>query len=136
MILKNSKLSNAFKIYMAESTGGLKLDDNVLMSKAFYNISKIDRVVSVHAENQTINERYLKRYRKSSDMFEYSLSKPIESEVLAIKDVIEMARRTEVKLHVCHVTSKEGLNLIKKLKRILTLLVKLVHIIFSWIRMI
>ncbi|MCX6821672.1 MAG: dihydroorotase family protein [Candidatus Aenigmarchaeota archaeon] len=109
--------SVAFKVYMSESTGGLKLDDNTLLMKAFYNISKTNKVVCVHAENQAINERCLKRYRKSSDPLEFSLSRPVESEILAIKDAIETARRTEAKLHVCHVTTKEGLNLIKKAKK-------------------
>jgi dihydroorotase (multifunctional complex type) len=109
--------SIAFKIYMSESTGGLKLDDNILLTKAFYNISKTNKVVCVHAENQEINERYLRMHRKSTDPFEYSLAKPVESEVLAIKDAIEIARRTEVKLHICHVSTKEGLKLIKKAKK-------------------
>jgi dihydroorotase (multifunctional complex type) len=109
--------SIAFKIYMSESTSGLKLDDNVLLMKAFYNISKTNKVVCVHAENQLINERYLRMHRKSTDPFEYSLAKPVESEVLAIKDTIEIARRTEVKLHICHVSTKEGLKLIKKAKK-------------------
>jgi dihydroorotase len=109
--------SDAFKVYMCESTGGLKLDDNVLLMKAFSNISKINKVVCVHAENQGMNERYLKRYRKGTDPFEYSFARPVESEVLAIKDAIEMARQTRVKLHVCHVTTQEGLNLIRKTKK-------------------
>ena len=112
-----AKHSEAFKIYMSESTDGLKLDDNVLLMKAFSNISRIDKVICVHAENQAMNELYLKRYRKSSEPFEYYLSRPVESEVLAIKDAIERARQTKVKLHICHVTSKEGLNLIKKAKK-------------------
>lgn len=109
--------ADAFKVYMSESTGGLKLDDNESIAKAFYNISKTNKVVCVHAENQAMSERFLRLHRKSTDPFEYSLAKPVESEILAIKDAIEMARRAEVKLHVCHVTTKEGLKLIKKGKK-------------------
>jgi len=112
-----AKNADAFKIYMSESTGGLKLDDNLLLSKAFYNITNTGKIVCVHAENQAINERALRVHRKSPDPIEYSLARPVESEVTAIKDAIETARRTEVKLHVCHVTTKEGLNLIKKAKK-------------------
>lgn len=112
--------ADAFKVYMSESTGGLKLDDNESIAKAFYNISKTNKVVCVHAENQAMSERFLRLHRKSTDPFEYSLAKPVESEILAIKDAIEMARRAEVKLHVCHVTTKEGLKLIKKVKKMLT----------------
>ncbi|MDI6826705.1 MAG: dihydroorotase family protein [Candidatus Aenigmarchaeota archaeon] len=108
---------DAFKIYMSESTGGLKLDDNALLMKAFSNISKTNKVICVHAENQAMNERYLRIHRKSSDPFEYALARPIESEVIAIKDAIKMARQTKVKLHVCHVSSKKGLDLIKKSKK-------------------
>jgi dihydroorotase len=109
--------SDAFKIYMSESTGGIKLDDNTLLMKAFSNISRTNKVVSVHAENQAINEHALRLHRKSTDPFEYSLARPVESEVLAIKDAIEIARQTRVKLHVCHVSTKEGVNLIKKAKK-------------------
>jgi len=108
---------DAFKVYMSESTGGLKLDDKVLLTKTFYNISMINKVVCVHAENQVINEHFLRLYRKSTDPFEYSFARPVESEVTAIKDAIEIARQTKVKLHVCHVTTKEGLNLIRKAKK-------------------
>ncbi len=109
--------SIAFKVYMSESTGGLRLDDNVLLTKAFSNISKTGKVVCVHAENQTINDHSLRMHRRSTDPFEFSLARPIESEVSAIKNAIEIARQTKVKLHVCHVSTKDGLNLIRKAKK-------------------
>jgi len=113
-----SKHADAFKLYMAKTTGVFKLNDNVLIMKAFDEISKTKKVVCVHAENQKMNERFLKIYKNKDDPLAYAHSRPRESEILAINDVIGMAKQTKVKLHVCHVTTKEGLELIKKAKNV------------------
>lgn len=112
-----SKHANAFKIYMAETTGELKLDDNDLIMKAFDKISKTGKVVCVHTENQKMNERFLKMYKNKDDPLGHAKSRPRESEILAINDTIGMAEQTKVKLHICHVTTKGGLDLIKKAKK-------------------
>jgi len=113
-----SKHADAFKLYMAKTTGVFKLNDNVLIMKAFDEISKTDKVACVHAENQKMNERFLKIYKNKDDPLAYAKSRPRESEILAINDVIGMAEQTKVKLHVCHVTTKGGLDLIRKAKNV------------------
>jgi len=88
-----------------------------LIMKAFDKISKTDKVVCVHAENRKMNERFLKMYKNKDDPLAYAKSRPRESEILAINDAVGMAKQTKVKLHVCHVTTKEGLDLIRKAKK-------------------
>jgi len=113
-----SKHADAFKLYMAKTTGVFKLNDNVLIMKAFDEVSKTGKVVCVHAENHKMNERFLKMYKNKDDPLAYAKSRPRESEVMAINDAIGMAEQTKVKLHVCHVTTKGGLDLIKKAKNV------------------
>ncbi len=106
-----------FKLYMCESTGDLAMDDLSLQIKAFANVAKTKKVLCVHAENQKMNKYNYKDYKKETDPLTYARSRPPESEVLAINDAIELARQTNVKLHVCHVTTRDGLTLIKKAKK-------------------
>jgi dihydroorotase (multifunctional complex type) len=112
-----SNHADAFKLYMAKSTGEFLIEDNDLIMKAFDNISKTNKVVCVHAENRKMNERFLKMYKNKDDPLAYVKSRPRESEILAINDAIGMAKQTRVKVHIVHVSTKGGLNLIKKSKK-------------------
>jgi dihydroorotase len=111
------KQAVAFKLYMGESTGDLALEDISLQIKAFANVAKTKKVLCVHAENEKMNKYFYKDYKKETDPLAYARSRPPESEVLAINDAIELARQTNVKLHICHVSTKDGLSLIKKAKK-------------------
>jgi dihydroorotase len=106
-----------FKLYMGESTGDLALEDISLQIKAFENVAKTKKVLCVHAENEKMNKYFYKDYKKETDPLSYARSRPPESEVLAINDAIELAKQTNVKLHICHVSIKDGLSLIKKAKK-------------------
>jgi len=111
-----AKQAIAFKLYMGETTGDLALDDISLQIKAFTNVAKTGKVLCVHAENEKMNKYFYKDYKKETDPLTYARSRPPESEVLAINDAIELTKQTNVKLHICHVTTKDGLSLIKKAK--------------------
>jgi len=115
LIPELSKCVKAFKLYMAQSTRELMLRED-LLSEAFSKVSKTGKILCVHAEDQNINERFLEKYKKRNDPIAYALSKPKESEISAIKRAINLAIESKVKLHVCHVSTKEGLDLIRKAK--------------------
>jgi dihydroorotase len=106
-----------FKLYMCESTGDLAMDDISLQMKAFANVAKTKKVLCVHAENEKMNKYSYKDYKKETDPIAYANSRPPESEVFAINDAIELAKQNNVKLHICHVSTKDGLSLIKKAKK-------------------
>jgi len=107
----------AFKLFMGKSTGDLALDDISLLLKAFTNVAKTKKVLCVHAENEKMNKYFYKDYKKRTDPIAFARARPPESEVLAINDAIELAKQTDVKLHICHVTTKDGLTLIKRAKK-------------------
>jgi len=112
-----AKQAVAFKLYMGGTTGDLTVDDISLQLKAFTNVGKVGKVLCVHAENEKMNKHFYRDYKKYTDPLAYARSRPPESEVLAINDAIELAKQTNVKLHICHVSTKDGLTLIKKAKK-------------------
>jgi len=112
-----SKQAIAFKLYMGKSTGDLALTDISLQLKAFTNVAKTKKVLCVHAENEKMTRYFYKDSKKETDPLAFARSRPPEAEVLAINDAIELAKQTNVKLHICHLTTKDGLSLIKKAKK-------------------
>jgi len=112
-----AKQAIAFKLFMGKSTGDLAMEGISLLLKAFTNVAKTGKVLCVHAENEKMIKFYYKSYKKETDPIAFARSRPSESEVLAINDAIELAKQTNVKLHICHVTTKDGLSLIKRAKK-------------------
>jgi dihydroorotase (multifunctional complex type) len=110
-----SKEVKAFKVFMAHSTGGLKLDESSLLD-AFSEVSKTDRVLCVHAEDQRVIDEFTKKYENRTDPLAFALSRPEESEISAINRAIRLADQTHVKLHICHVSTGKGTDLIRNAK--------------------
>jgi len=104
-----------FKIYMAESTGDLKLTDYDLLEKAFSEVAKTGKVLCVHAEDQEIIEENKGKYQVNEPIT-HAYARPPEAEEKAIKKAIELAEKTRVKLHVCHLSSWKGLYQIEEAK--------------------
>ncbi len=89
----------AFKVYMAESTGSLQIDNDSLA--AVLRASEgADRLVVVHAEDAT-------RFRpdQPATLAGQSQARPKESEVAAVKKLAEL--RGNARAHVAHVTCVE-----------------------------
>jgi dihydroorotase len=105
----------AFKLFMAHSTGELKLSEDSFMD-AFLEISKAGRILCVHAEDQKIIDKSTKKYKNRTDPLAFALSRPEESEISAIDRAIRLAEKTHAKLHVCHVSVGKGVSLISKAK--------------------
>ena len=114
---KLANKAHAFKIYLAETTGGLKLSGYDILTDVFIDIPKTNKLVCVHAEEQRIIDDLKEKYKDKNDPISYALSRPHEAEITAIKEVLAIAKNTDVKLHICHVTTDGGLDLIRKAKK-------------------
>ena len=81
-------------------------------------IKNIGGIVFVHAEDDKIlrkqTERLLKEGRR--DSLAHAESCPNEVEEKAVKKVIKRAERTGCKLHLAHITTRQGAELVKKAK--------------------
>ena len=111
-----AKHVKAFKLFMAQSTGELMLKKGSLF-RAFKEVSKTGRILCVHAEDQRINEKFSKKYKERNDPLAFALSRPEISEISAIDEAIKLAKQTGVELHVCHVSTEGGVELIKRAKK-------------------
>jgi dihydroorotase len=108
--------TNAFKIFLDQSAGELKIDDDSL-KKSFVSISKTGKNISVHAEDRKIIEENLKKYKDRNDALSHALIRSPEAEISAIKKVVQLSKSSGAKLHILHVTTKEGLNVIYQAKK-------------------
>lgn len=106
-----------FKIYLAETTGELKLENYDVVSDAFVNISRTGKLVCVHSEDQEAISLFTEKYKDRKNPIVHALSRPPEAESLAIKKMIEIVEKTNVNLHFCHVTTRDGMVLIKDAKQ-------------------
>ncbi len=93
--------ATAFKIYMAESTGNLQIDEEDL-GAVLHASGGLRRLVVVHAEDA-------RRFRKvrPATLVDHSESRPKESEVSAIRTLTGL--RGEARVHIAHVTCAEAL---------------------------
>ena len=104
-----------YKMFMCKSTGDLLLTDVKKQEHAFETVSKTEKVLAVHAETPEINEAAMKN--KIEDLPEsYANTKPPESEIKAIEKALSMTKVHDTKLHVVHLTTAGGIELIKNAK--------------------
>jgi len=106
----------SFKTYMAYKNS-VGIDDDVLL-KVMHIVAEIDGIVTVHCElgdeieklrNEFINQG------KTSPAY-HALSRPNGMESQAVKNVIELSKRTGCKVYIVHVSAAESVELIRKAK--------------------
>ena len=103
-----------FKIFMP---GPPPVSDEI-MYQAFEEIAKNNSVVAVHAENSQVLDLLTKRFSaERKDPMAHPESRPRFLEIESIFKAIQFAKATGVHLHICHVTTKEGVELIRQAKR-------------------
>jgi dihydroorotase len=91
----------AFKLFMGDSTGRLNLAYDEIPD-AFGAVAKTGKLLCLHAEDQRILDR--------------NPSRPPEAEIEAIKYALQLSKEYKVPLHICHLTTKRGLELISEAK--------------------
>lgn len=106
-----------FKICMSDTTGGLELRGLEEIEEAFSCLSGLGRPVVIHCEDRDMNKEafriHARRFGEIGPVV-HALSRPAESEVKAIGDALGLSRKYGVPLSVCHVSTMEGLRLIKR----------------------
>jgi len=106
-----------FKIFMCDSTGNLKLENLGQVEEALSQLRGLGKPVKVHCEDQAMNdtgkERYKDMYEKHGPLI-HSLARPPESEAKSIRDVLVLARKHNVPLCVCHVSTRKGMQMIEE----------------------
>jgi dihydroorotase len=105
-----SKKCNGFKIYLGSSTNSLKFS-KVNLRNTLQEISKTDVPVLFHAEDDAL---LIKNKGIEGNLVDHIRFRPSVCEETSIKDIIQASHKLNLKAHICHLSSIEGLEALKK----------------------
>lgn len=110
----------AFKLYMTEQVGGLNIDDDEALLRAFDTIRKLRTLIAVHAEDrESLGSAIRKLKRMGRNDIDAHLEAHSERvEVKAVERVLAIAEKTKANVHFCHVSTGKGLTAICEKKRL------------------
>mgnify|MGYP000049955577 CR=1 FL=1 len=105
-----------FKINLSRQIGSLNVDDDNAITSYLKNLRNISFPVSIHAEDhKTISELEESFKSSNKNSHEYFLeAHPPIAEVKALKRMLNIARKLNIKLHIAHLTTESGLQIIKE----------------------
>lgn len=103
------------EIFMAQSTGALNVSDRTL-KEALPVIGDLDAVACIHAEDEETRKKFVHLLKGNLAPESYSKSRPNLSEKIAVEKAIKLAGDT--KLHFCHISAHESLEVIRKAKAV------------------
>lgn len=104
MDIKQLIRSNAvgFKIFLHKPFENQDLSEDNLIN-IMNEIKQNDGILAIHAEDP--------------NLFDNKNNHTVESEVEAIHKIIELAEKTKCKIHIVHVSTKEGIDIIKRKRK-------------------
>jgi dihydroorotase len=110
----------AFKLYMSEKIGGLDADGDETLLEAFNKVAEMRVPIAVHAEDRKTIENTRRNMEKAGrrDVEAYVQTHSPQAEEKAIKRVIQLAKKSSVHVHVCHISSVAGLNAVLEAKKL------------------
>jgi dihydroorotase len=94
-----------YKVYMGPSIGELFFKDLKTLDETLVHYK--NQVVSFHCEDPVLLENH-------KHLHEHHEKRPVEAEVVATKDALEMIEKYHLKGKLCHYSSGEGLRLIRE----------------------
>jgi len=101
------------EIFMADSTGSLNINDRTL-KEALGIIGNLGAVACIHAEDEETRKKFVHLLKGNLAPESYSKSCPNLSEKIAVEKAIKLAADT--RLHICHISALESLEVIRKAK--------------------
>jgi len=107
----------AFKLFMSQRIGGIDPEDHETLAKALKETAGAGVPVAVHAEDSRLLEQKRMEYGESEDLRSYLKVHSPEAEAGAVKYALELMKITGARIHFCHISSAEGVNLISSAKK-------------------
>ena len=104
----------AFKIFM-------DLESDESLEKIFHDLSLLKQrtdyngLVATHCEKKSIVERETGRLKEKAEneAIDYTYARPVESEDESVRQVIDLARANQLRLHICNLSSRKSLSMAK-----------------------
>lgn len=112
------------KLYLDHSTGNQKIDGGII-KEVFSTCAELKIPIIAHCEDSAINDEaqayVLSGGSRTSagqvDVSLHSLCRPVASETKSIIEAIAIARETGAALHVAHLTTANGIDLVRDAKK-------------------
>lgn len=98
------------KIYMGSSTGNLLVDDIATVERF---MTETDHLLIIHAENEACIQEHTAEHEGEEDPAVHSKNRDPECAERAVKDVLELAKKHQRRVHLTHVSTGKELELIK-----------------------
>jgi|WetSurMetagenome_2_1015567.scaffolds.fasta_scaffold04957_2 dihydropyrimidinase len=105
-----------FKFYTTYKNTGIFSSYDKL-EKIFEKLKNYNLTFLIHCEDNDIIEKESKKNYDLSNPFTHGHLRPKEAEIKAIKKVMEIAKKHNVKLHIVHVSTSEGAELINDARK-------------------
>jgi dihydroorotase (multifunctional complex type) len=108
-----------FKFFMGNQIGGVNVDNEIAIKEAIVEVAKYKVPLAVHAEDHSLlaaNEAKLKM-AKQAEGADFLRAHTEAVERKAIQRILKTTQDTDIRLHILHVTSKEGLDAIAEAKK-------------------
>jgi len=109
-----------FKAFMVESgTPDFPASDPTTLKKGMATAAQLGLPVSVHAESPEPIQRHIGEIRKKGgkSVRDYLASRPIKTELEAIRLICDLAGETGCRLHIVHVSCPEGIEAIQEARK-------------------
>jgi len=108
-VKKLARKCNGFKIFLGNTTVALMFDKANLRN-VLSNINTTGKPVLFHAEDE---ECLIKNRSIEKGLADHLRSRPADCEEISIRDIFNASQDLSSRIHICHVSSCEGLELLK-----------------------
>lgn len=102
------------KIFMGASTGNLLIDKDEDLKNVF---SVINKIAMIHAEDEDMINVNTKKYKDKNDPYIHWQIRSNEAARKAVERAINIAKPFNRSIYICHTSTKQELELIKKAKQ-------------------
>ncbi len=109
-------LTPAFKLFLGGSTGLGGILDHEMLAQLFRGAARAGRMIVAHAEKEELLREGKERF-PDADVREHHLVRSQAAEVESIREALELVRETGGELHVFHLSSAGGAQLVRGARR-------------------
>jgi len=109
--LRSITNTTGIKIYIGSSTGTLLVDKDEDIEKIF---SLKDKIFALHAEDENIIKKNLDKYSNNHQPSVHSKIREPLAAAKAVGRAVDLAKKTNARIHICHVSTKKEIAIIKK----------------------
>lgn len=103
-----------YKCFLGETVGNIPAPDDGMLLDAFAEIAAVGRRIGFHAENNEIMQHLIRKAKESgrTDALAHVDTRPALAEVESIQRMGLFAKHVGTKIHIFHLSSKDGLDMI------------------------